>query len=103
MKTIWFGGIVVLSLAAPVAALAAAADYKVVERIKVPDGGFDYVTFDAATSRIYIARDEFTTVIDTKTGKSSQLYTLSTTPGMVSVSATAAGVAMPAVFTETGQ
>jgi DNA-binding beta-propeller fold protein YncE len=77
MKTIWFGGIVFLSLAVPVAALAAAADYKVVERIKVPDGGFDYVTFDAATSRIYIARDEFTTVIDTKTGKSSQLNSAS--------------------------
>jgi hypothetical protein len=39
-----------------------------VERIKVPDGGFDYVTFDSDTGRVYIARDAFTTVIDAKTG-----------------------------------
>src|ERR1700687_333909 len=54
-------------------ALAAEPAYKIVDRIKVPDGGFDYATFDAARGRILMARTDFTTVIDTKTGKLSQL------------------------------
>src|SRR3982074_1768763 len=49
------------------------ADYKIVDRIKVPDGGFDYATFDSATGRVLMARTDFTTVIDAKTGKVSQL------------------------------
>ena len=51
----------------------ALADYKIVQRIKVPDGGFDYATFDASTGRVLMARTDFTTVIDAKTGKVSQL------------------------------
>lgn len=47
--------------------------YKIVERIKVPDGGFDYATFDAAANRVYMPRGAFTTVIDVKTGAASQL------------------------------
>ena len=47
-----------------VAALAADANYKVAERIKVPDGGFDYATFDPATGRVLMTRTDFTTVID---------------------------------------
>ncbi len=58
-------------LAAPV--LAAAPAYKITDRIKVPDGGYDYATFDAATNRVYMARTTFTTVIDVKTGAVSQL------------------------------
>jgi hypothetical protein len=54
------------------AALAADANYKVAERIKVPDGGFDYATFDAATGRVLMTRTDYTTVID-RTGKTSQL------------------------------
>ena len=50
-----------------------AAEYKIVERIKVPDGGFDYATFDAATNHVYMPRGAFTTVIDVKTGNVSQL------------------------------
>jgi len=46
--------------------------YKIVDRIKVPDGGFDYATFDASTGRVYMPRDSFTTVIDVKTRKVSQ-------------------------------
>jgi DNA-binding beta-propeller fold protein YncE len=69
------------ALAADVAFLAALvafaspalAEYKIVQRIKVPDGGFDYATFDAATGRVLMARTDFTTVIDAKTGKVSQL------------------------------
>jgi protocatechuate 3,4-dioxygenase beta subunit len=37
------------------------------------------------------------------TGSSTQMYTLPATPGQVTVTATAAGIANPAVFTETGQ
>ena len=50
-----------------------AVDYKIVDRIKVADGAFDYATFDAATSRVYMPRGAFTTVIDVKTNKVSQL------------------------------
>ena len=64
-----------VALALSVAALAFAAEaraaeptnYRIVERIKVPDGGFDYATFDAATNRVYMPRGTFTTVIDVKT------------------------------------
>lgn len=68
-----------LLMAAALFAFAAptrAADgpgYKIVERIKVPDGGFDYATFDAATNRVYMPRGDFTTIIDAKTGRVSQL------------------------------
>jgi DNA-binding beta-propeller fold protein YncE len=48
-------------------------NYKIVDRIKVPDGGFDYATFDASTGNVYMPRGSFTTVIDVKTGKVSQL------------------------------
>jgi DNA-binding beta-propeller fold protein YncE len=52
---------------------ANAPNYKIVDRIKVPDGAFDYATFDAATGRVYMPRGTYTTVIDVKTGKASQL------------------------------
>jgi hypothetical protein len=91
MRTIWLGAII-LSLAVPAAALAAASDYKIIDRIKVPDGGFDYVTFESATARVYIARTDFTTVIDTKTGKSSQLNSASHGHMVVPVAGTTLGV-----------
>lgn len=52
---------------------SSAPTYKIVDRIKVPDGGFDYATYDPATGRIYMARTGFTTVIDVKTNAVSQL------------------------------
>jgi len=55
------------------AALGAETNYKIINRIKVPDGGFDYATFDVATGRVLMARTDFTTVIDAKTGAVSQL------------------------------
>jgi hypothetical protein len=63
----------VFSVALATSALAATPAYKIIDRIKVPDGGFDYVNFDPATGRILMARTDFTTVIDVKTGKVSQL------------------------------
>jgi DNA-binding beta-propeller fold protein YncE len=56
-----------------VAHAATAPNYKIVDRIKVPDGGFDYATFDAATSRVYMPRTDITTVIDVKTKDVAQL------------------------------
>ena len=52
--------------------VAADTNYRIVQRIKVPDGGFDYATFDTATGRVYMPRGTFTTVIDAKTGAVSQ-------------------------------
>ena len=72
MKTKLLVGIA-LSVLVPSAGLAAEANYKIVNRIKVPDGGFDYATFDTATGRVLMARTDFTTVIDAKTGAVSQL------------------------------
>lgn len=50
-----------------------AADYKIIGRIKVPDGNFDYATFNPANGKVYMPRGAFTTVIDVKTGAVSQL------------------------------
>jgi DNA-binding beta-propeller fold protein YncE len=52
-------------------------NYKIVDRIKVPDGAFDYANYDPGTGRIYMARADFTTVIDPKTGKVSELKSAS--------------------------
>jgi DNA-binding beta-propeller fold protein YncE len=49
------------------------SNYRILDRIKVPDGAFDYATFDAATGHVYMPRGSYTTVIDVKTGKASQL------------------------------
>jgi DNA-binding beta-propeller fold protein YncE len=48
-------------------------NFKIVDRIKVPDGPFDYVNYDPSSGRIYMARADATTVIDPKTGKVSEL------------------------------
>jgi len=58
---------------APQLRAADSPNYRIVDRIKVPDGGFDYATFDATTNRVYMPRGNFTTVIDVKTNKVSQL------------------------------
>jgi YVTN family beta-propeller protein len=52
---------------------AADVNYKILDRIKMPDGGFDYATFDPANGRVYMARSKATDVIDIKTGKVSEL------------------------------
>ena len=62
-----------LVLSAAIVAPALAADYKIVNRFKMPDGGWDYASSDPAKGRIYWARNEgFTDIIDMKTGKLSQ-------------------------------
>jgi DNA-binding beta-propeller fold protein YncE len=76
MKTRLLVGIA-LSAVLSSAAFGAEANYKIVSRIKVSDGGFDYATFDAATGRVLMARTDFTTVIDAKTGAVSRLNSAS--------------------------
>jgi hypothetical protein len=72
MKSRILAGLMLSALVAT-AAVAAPSQFKIVDRIKVPDGGFDYATFDAATGHVYMPRGAYTTVIDVKTGKASQL------------------------------
>jgi YVTN family beta-propeller protein len=74
-----------ISLALSVAVFAFASqpraaeqtNYKIVDRIKVPDGAFDYATYEPTSGRIYMARADNTTVIDPKTGKVSELKSAS--------------------------
>ena len=73
MKAIPIAASLLLSVAFSASALAAAPNYKIVDRIKVQDGNFDYATFDAANGRVLMARPNLTTVIDVKTGKVSEL------------------------------
>ena len=62
-----------LSVVLAAAAFAAAPSYHVVDRIKVGDGGFDYAVFDTAKNRVLLARTNYTTAIDAKTGTVSEL------------------------------
>ena len=66
-----------LSLVFGTSAFAAPApqapNYKIIDHIKLGDGGYDYATFDPATSRAYAARTDFTEVVDVKTGSVTRL------------------------------
>ncbi len=63
------------------ALLLHSADYKVVGRYPVPGtGGWDYVTVDSATHRLYISHSTQVDVVDTETGK--HLGTIPDTPGV---------------------
>jgi DNA-binding beta-propeller fold protein YncE len=53
---------------------AADPSYKIVDRIKMPDGGWDYAASDGQRGLIYWARSGFTDVIEAKTGTLSQLH-----------------------------
>jgi YVTN family beta-propeller protein len=59
-----------LALAGPAAMAQAqpAPAYAVVERIKGPDGGFDYVNFDPALGRVYVSRTDGALALDVRTG-----------------------------------
>ncbi len=58
--------------AASTASLAAApqpvASYGLVERIKVPDGGFDFVSFDPVLHRVYVSRSDGVLALDVRSG-----------------------------------
>ncbi len=73
MKTTSIAGLLLSAAFAATAFAAAPTAYKITDRIKVQDGGFDYATFDAANQRVLMARPMLTTVIDVKTGKVSEI------------------------------
>jgi DNA-binding beta-propeller fold protein YncE len=60
-----------VALAAP--AFAADANYKITDRLKMPDGRFDYASADQHAGRIYWPRLDLTNIIDAKTNKISDL------------------------------
>ncbi len=47
----------------------AADDYKIVDRFKMPDGGWDYATSDLSKGLVYWVRNDHTDVIEAATGK----------------------------------
>jgi YVTN family beta-propeller protein len=81
-----------LALSAALAAPALAAEYKIVDRISVPDGGWDYITSDPEHGRIYRTRSDGADVIDVKTGKVSQLKSTGNGHMVVPVPGTTLGV-----------
>src|SRR5258706_5937190 len=64
---------VALAFAMALVTPAVAADYKIVDKIKMPDGGWDYATTDFQKNLIYWVRNDHTDVIDAKTNKMTQL------------------------------
>ena len=71
MKNLRYTGLVLSALLALPA--LAQAEYKIIDRVKVGDGGFDYAAFNPATNQVLMARTDYTTVIDVKTHKMSEL------------------------------
>jgi DNA-binding beta-propeller fold protein YncE len=87
--------VVTLALSATLAAPALAADpsYKIVDRIKMADGGWDYIVADQDHGRVYRTRVDGTAdVIDVKTGKVSQLSSAGNGHMVVVVPGTTLGV-----------
>jgi DNA-binding beta-propeller fold protein YncE len=70
MRTLAFAAAALLALA-PAAAPAApgAAPMKVIQRIPGPDGGWDYVSFDAARRRVYFSHGNVVLSLDVDSGK----------------------------------
>jgi DNA-binding beta-propeller fold protein YncE len=60
-------------VAATAAAPTSAADYKIVDRIKVANGYWDYGAFDADHGRVLWTRDGLIDAIDVKTNKVTQI------------------------------
>jgi YVTN family beta-propeller protein len=81
-----------LALSAALVAPALAQGYKIVDRLQVPDGGWDYIVSDPDHGRIYRTRTDGTDVIDVKTGKVSQLANTGNGHMVVVVPGTTLGV-----------
>jgi hypothetical protein len=86
--------VVALGFSAAIAAPALAADpsYKIVDRIKMSDGGWDYIVADQDHGRIYRTHGDGADVIDVKTGKVSQLTSTGNGHMVVVVPGTTLGV-----------
>src|ERR1700722_5525673 len=81
-----------LSAAFAAPALAADANYKIVDHIKLPDGGWDYIVSDAEHGRIIRTRTDGADLVDTKTGKVTTLKNNGNGHMIVPVPGTALGV-----------
>src|SRR5882762_6319050 len=93
MKSVFFGLSFVLMM------LPGAASYKVVGRYPVPGtGGWDYVTLDSASRRLYISHATQVEVLDADTGK--LVGTIPDTPGVHGI---AIASAFKHGFTSNGQ
>ena len=63
----------ILSAASAQTVFAADANYKIVDKFPMPNGGWDYATSDSAKGLIYWVRSDHTDVIDSKTKKLTSL------------------------------
>ncbi|MDR3510460.1 MAG: hypothetical protein P4L73_02410 [Caulobacteraceae bacterium] len=65
-----FASLLAFAALAPASALAqpAAPAYAVTARIKIPDGGFDYASFDPVHRRLYVSRTGGVTAVDVDSG-----------------------------------
>src|SRR5258706_14212934 len=89
MKPIFYAALAVaMALIGP----ARAADYKILDRLKMADGYWDYGSSDLAKGLIYWVRSDHTDVIDTKTNKLSSLKNTGTGHMAVVVEGTSLGV-----------
>src|SRR5579872_2249894 len=52
-------------------ASAAEPAYHLSDRLKGPDGGFDFVTFDPVLRRVYVSRSDGVTALDVDSGQVS--------------------------------
>jgi DNA-binding beta-propeller fold protein YncE len=67
--------VLLAAVAAPIVASAQAASYSVVDRFPGPDDGYDYISVDSATQRVFVGRNTGVMTIDLATRK--------VTPGFV--------------------
>jgi DNA-binding beta-propeller fold protein YncE len=81
-----------LTLSVAFALPAHAEGYKVIDRIKLPDGGWDYIVSDPEHGRIIRTRTDGADLIDAKTGKVSTLKNNGNGHMIVPVPGTALGV-----------
>jgi DNA-binding beta-propeller fold protein YncE len=81
-----------LLLAVATAMPAFAAEYKVVDRIKLPDGGWDYIVSDPEHGQIIRTRTNGADLIDVKTGKVTALKNTGNGHMIVPVPGTTLGV-----------
>lgn len=81
-----------LLLTAAAAMPASAAEYKLVDQIKLPDGGWDYIVSDPEHGHIIRTRTDGADLIDVKTGKVSALKNTGNGHMIVPVPGTTLGV-----------
>ena len=60
---------------------AAAADYQLIDKFRIGgEGGWDYLTYDTAATRLFIARENRVQIVDPETG--TVLGEIADTPGV---------------------